>query len=79
MTTSLTRCPNCGATFYIGQRQLEAAGGRARCGRCLRIFAAADHLLEPAEPAAVFVGHAPEEYRRPDSVANQAKQAGRAE
>lgn len=65
MSLSVTRCPNCGSTFNISRRQLESSGGLARCGACLRVFSAADNLLEPGEetdPAdSVFVGRAPEE------------------
>lgn len=65
MSLSVTRCPNCGSTFNISRRQLESSAGLARCGACLRVFTAADNLLEPGEetdpPDSVFVGRAPEE------------------
>ena len=31
-------CPNCDATFNIGEAQLDAAQGMVRCGRCLEVF-----------------------------------------
>lgn len=49
MNSRVTRCPHCGATFNISRPQLASSGGLARCGACLRVFAAADHLLAPAE------------------------------
>ena len=49
MKSRVTRCPHCGSTFNINQQQLASSGGLARCGACLRVFAAADNLLEPAE------------------------------
>lgn len=33
-----TRCPSCQALFRIGRGDLEAAGGRVRCGECGRSF-----------------------------------------
>ncbi len=63
MNLSVTRCPNCSSTFNTSQRQLESSGGLARCGACLRVFPAADNLVEPGEdsdPAdSVFIGQAP--------------------
>ncbi len=63
MSLSVTRCPNCGSTFNTSQRQLNSSGGLARCGACLRVFPAADNLVEPGEdsdPAdSVFIGQAP--------------------
>ncbi len=63
MKLSVTRCPNCSSTFNTSQRQLESSGGLARCGACLRVFPAADNLVEPGEdsdPAdSVFIGQAP--------------------
>lgn len=41
---SVTRCPFCGTSFHIGLLQMEAAGGRVRCGGCLKIFDASSHL-----------------------------------
>lgn len=31
-------CPNCDATFNIGEAQLDAVQGMVRCGRCLEVF-----------------------------------------
>ena len=77
MSLSVTRCPNCRSTFNISQRQLESAGGQARCGACLRVFLASENLLGPAEGAdpadSVFIGRAPEEYFNPDSFINRTK------
>jgi len=50
-----TRCPACQTQFRIRARQLNAAGGRVRCGTCGQAFDAlgqlSDELLPPAEPA----------------------------
>ncbi|MBX9904279.1 MAG: DUF3426 domain-containing protein [Burkholderiales bacterium] len=34
----LTRCTNCHTVFRITPEQLQAHGGKVRCGRCLQIF-----------------------------------------
>lgn len=51
-----TRCPHCGAQFKISDEHLGQAQGAVRCGSCLQIFQATDHLLDgdaaPAEPSA---------------------------
>lgn len=45
-----TRCPHCGAQFKISDEHLGQAGGAVRCGSCLRIFQATDHLIGDAPP-----------------------------
>ncbi len=42
---SVTRCPWCESCFHVGLLQLEAAGGRVRCGGCLKVFDARDHFI----------------------------------
>jgi len=39
-----TQCPHCQTLFRIEQAQLDAAGGRVRCGHCRRLFDARSHL-----------------------------------
>jgi len=34
----LTRCTHCHTVFRITSEQLQAHGGKVRCGRCLQIF-----------------------------------------
>lgn len=43
--THITRCPHCQTTFRIRLEQLAAAKGAVRCGSCLQVFKAADHLV----------------------------------
>ena len=45
MTDSITQCPNCRTTFRVTQVQLEVAHGKVRCGTCLRVCDATDHML----------------------------------
>ena len=42
----VTRCPKCETTFRVTEKQLAAAHGAVRCGACLQVFAANDHLIE---------------------------------
>ena len=47
--THITRCPHCQTTFRIRLEQLAAAKGAVRCGSCLQVFKAADHIVSGAE------------------------------
>ena len=47
-----TKCPHCGSTFRISDTQLTAKGGSVRCGSCLQVFRADQHLVG-STPAAV--------------------------
>ena len=47
----ITRCPQCNTTFRIIENQLEVASGAVRCGSCLEIFAARNHLIEVGSSA----------------------------
>lgn len=42
-----TKCPHCEATFRINEVQLAQKGGSVRCGSCLQVFRASDHLFTP--------------------------------
>ncbi len=42
----ITRCPKCHTSFRITQAQLQTAKGSVRCGSCLHIFKALDHLVQ---------------------------------
>jgi predicted Zn finger-like uncharacterized protein len=50
--THITRCPHCQTTFRIRLEQLAAAKGAVRCGSCLQVFKAADHLDSDTPKAA---------------------------
>lgn len=83
MNPSVTRCPSCSSTFNISQRQLKSSGALARCGACLRVFPAAEHLIEPGEDAdqedSVFIGQAPEEYFSPESFVTRTQETAEPE
>ena len=44
--TKQTRCPHCTSVFNITDEQLAARGGHVRCGSCLQVFRADQHLVE---------------------------------
>lgn len=46
-----TKCPHCGAQFKISQEHLKQAGGQVRCGSCLEVFQATEHLVREKPPA----------------------------
>lgn len=41
----ITRCPKCGTAFRVTASQLQSAKGAVRCGSCLHVFKAHDHLV----------------------------------
>lgn len=45
----VTQCPHCRTSFRVSQVQLAAARGAVRCGACLHVFNAHQHML--AKPA----------------------------
>lgn len=48
MTNMVTRCPQCSTSFRITPIQIQKARGAVRCGSCLHIFKAQEHLVENA-------------------------------
>ncbi len=49
MADRVTCCPHCSTSFRITDDQLQTAKGAVRCGSCLQIFRALDHLLDEGE------------------------------
>ena len=52
--TYITRCPHCQTSFRIRSEQLAAAKGAVRCGSCLQVFKAANHLVDGPTKAPVL-------------------------
>lgn len=50
MTESITRCPKCKTSFRVNEEHLKTARGAVRCGSCLNIFNAKEHLIKVAKP-----------------------------
>jgi predicted Zn finger-like uncharacterized protein len=46
----VTKCAACGTTFRVTQPQLEAHGGKVRCGTCKTVFDGRQGLLVLPEP-----------------------------
>ena len=40
----ITQCPHCLTSFRVNQAQLGAANGAVRCGACLKVFNASQHM-----------------------------------
>lgn len=52
MPDMITRCPKCATAFRISDTLLKSAKGMVRCGSCLHVFNASEHLQsKPATPA----------------------------
>ena len=47
--TQQTACPKCHSRFTFTRMHLEAAAGKVRCGHCMEVFVAREHLLAKPE------------------------------
>lgn len=54
-----TQCPECRTIFRVHEPQLEAAGGRVRCGQCMHVFKAPDHQVDALPETAEGPADAP--------------------
>ncbi|MCW8998255.1 MAG: zinc-ribbon domain-containing protein, partial [Kangiellaceae bacterium] len=43
-----TRCPQCQTAFKVTEKLLGMAKGKVRCGACLAVFQATEHLVKPS-------------------------------
>ncbi|MDT8428399.1 MAG: DUF3426 domain-containing protein [Pseudomonadales bacterium] len=50
MPQFITRCPHCNTTFRTDETQLAAAAGKVRCGACMNIFLAGEHIVPETTP-----------------------------
>lgn len=41
----ITQCPNCATSFRVSSAQLAVAEGAVRCGACLQVFPADQHMI----------------------------------
>ena len=75
MALLVTQCPRCESTFNTSARVLDIAHGLVRCGACLSVFEADQHLIDPlpdrssdedgvSATESVFIS-APQEYFNP--------------
>lgn len=47
----ITQCPHCGTSFRVKEEHLAVANGSVRCGACLQVFSARNHLVNAAQTA----------------------------
>jgi len=47
----VTKCASCGTTFRVTEQQLQAHGGKVRCGTCMTVFDGLKALVVLPEPA----------------------------
>lgn len=47
----ITQCPHCGTSFRVRDEQLSVANGSVRCGACLQVFSARNHVVTTTVPA----------------------------
>jgi predicted Zn finger-like uncharacterized protein len=47
----ITQCPHCGTSFRVKNEQLSVANGSVRCGACLQVFSARNHVVTTSIPA----------------------------
>jgi len=72
-TPMVTRCPQCKTSFRITPAQLQSARGAVRCGSCLHIFKARDHLVGVPSPPQSDSALVRKPNPRPQSKANQSE------
>ncbi len=57
MTNMVTRCPQCSTSFRITPTQIQKARGAVRCGSCLHIFKAQEHIVQELRPKPAGSSH----------------------
>ncbi|HOY69520.1 MAG TPA: DUF3426 domain-containing protein [Methylotenera sp.] len=69
--SSVTTCPNCQSQFAVTDAQLSQYSGKVRCGHCLHVFDATQHIIDEDEAALVAHKAAP----KPRKKTNASKAA----
>lgn len=66
MTEHITRCPKCSTSFKVKDAHLNTARGAVRCGSCLAVFNAREHLVATkASPKPAEAPKAPQPAPKP--------------
>ena len=71
MAIQITMCPACQSSFHLNASGLTSIDGRVRCGACLTVFKAKDHLIEAGAnyqnsiEGSVFMSEEPLDYFSP--------------
>ena len=63
----ITQCPHCGTSFRVKNEQLSVANGSVRCGACLQVFSARNHVVTTSIPAQKAV-QKPKPAQKPKAV-----------
>jgi len=74
MADRVTCCPHCSTSFRITDTQLQSAKGAVRCGSCLKVFKALEHLL-PDPKAATLQSPEQEQAKQPSHEGTEAQGA----
>lgn len=61
MSELITRCPKCATAFRISDTLLHSAKGVVRCGSCLSVFNAREHIETPLESTTTDTNTTPED------------------
>lgn len=72
MATHVTRCPHCQTTFRVKDEHLKIASGAVRCGSCLQVFKATEHLVDSSAAEAKTE---PKPETQPEQKVEQASEA----
>ena len=56
-----TQCPNCETRFRVTDEQLSIAGGKVRCGSCMKVFNAIEHQVIKTSSGSTSGESAPKE------------------
>jgi predicted Zn finger-like uncharacterized protein len=74
MANQVTCCPHCNTSFRITNVQLQTAKGAVRCGSCLKIFKALDHIkVTNQAPVKKINGSNPEDSLTVEAKSDNAK------
>ena len=61
LVIQITKCPKCRSTFNLQASLLSSTDGKVRCGACLAVFKANEHLIDaevsykPSDKESVFM------------------------
>lgn len=72
---SVTTCPSCQTQFLVTDEQLSQYNGKVRCGHCLNVFNAIDHLAVETQPLATASDQEVIEDQPQESVTSQPEPA----
>ena len=71
MAIQITKCPECKSSFNLQPSLFSSTDGKVRCGACLAVFKANEHLIDAevsfksSDKESVFMGNDPLDYFDP--------------